>query len=217
MPVSTQNTDILTASLGKPVVLAYGRHVVGGNVILKDETDAARTIAFIALGEGEWDAVEALWVNGQGVDGELPDVFHFHRGLTGQLSMDGTLFPEGTGSPWPFTSDGDQKVDVLTPPGVQGLTFSRTAYLALNVPFDAFAPGPELTVQGIFRTRKVRLFNAQGVQTGYQYSENPAWQIADLLTVMVNGSVLESGAPDQVRNSKSVREAYLGTDEVVHE
>ena len=37
MAVSTLNTDILTASLGKPVAVAYGRHVVAGNVILLEE------------------------------------------------------------------------------------------------------------------------------------------------------------------------------------
>jgi len=64
MPVSTLNTDILTASLGKAVALAYGRHVVAGNVILQDESDPDRTTVFIALGEGEWEAIEELFVNG---------------------------------------------------------------------------------------------------------------------------------------------------------
>src|SRR5262249_36056868 len=85
---------------------------------------------------------------------------------------------------YPYDADGDQKADALTPPAVQGLTFSRTAYLALSIPFDVFAPGPNLDVRGVFRTRKVRIFDSEGVQTGYQYSENPAWQIADLLTVI---------------------------------
>src|SRR3989337_173231 len=102
MPVSTKNTDILTASLGKPVVLAYGRHVVGGNVILKDETDAAQTIAFVALGDafggGEWDGIESLYVNGAPVDITIPENFQFHKGLDGQLSSKGTLDPEGMGS-----------------------------------------------------------------------------------------------------------------------
>ena len=174
MAVSTTNTDILTASLGKPLVLAYGRHLVGGNVILKDETDADHTILFIALGEGEWDSVEELYLN-EKLLREIED-FHFHPGVDGQLSSNGTLDPEGL--------TGDQKVDSLTPPGVQGLTFSRTAYIALNAPFDVFAPGPEMIVRGIFKTRKVRFFDAMGVQTGYGYSENPAWQIGDLLTVV---------------------------------
>ena len=174
MPVSTTNTDILTASLGKPVTLAYGRHLVGGNVILKDQTDPNRTILFIALGEGEWDSVEELYLNEKLLT-ETQD-FHFHPGIDGQLSSDGTLHPEGL--------TGGQKVDSLTPPGVQGLTFSRTAYVALNAPFDVFAPGPEMIVRGIFKTRKVRFFDSNGVRTGYGYSDNPAWQIADLLTAV---------------------------------
>ena len=174
MPVSTTNTDILTASLGKPVTLAYGRHLVGGNVILKDQTDPNRTILFIALGEGEWDSVEKLYLNEKLLT-ETQD-FHFHPGIDGQLSSNGTLHPEGL--------TGGQKVDSLTPPGVQGLTFSRTAYVALHAPFDVFAPGPEMIVRGIFKTRKVRFFDSNGVRTGYGYSDNPAWQIADLLTAV---------------------------------
>ncbi|HWP85955.1 MAG TPA: phage tail protein [Terriglobia bacterium] len=182
MAANTRNTDILTASLGTPVPLAYGKHVVAGNVILKDETDLSRTVVLIALGEGEWDGIEKLYVNGAEVDLAASPDYHFHKGLHGELSSGGTLDPEGAGSPYPFAADGDQKVDSFTPGGVQGLTFSRTAYLALRIPFDVFAPGPALDVRGVFRTRKVRLFNSEGVQTGYQYSENPAWQIADLLT-----------------------------------
>ena len=184
MPVSTLNTDILTASLGKPVALAYGRHVVAGNVILQDETDPDRTTVFIALGEGEWDAIEELFVNGAEADLEDASLFHFHKGLDGELSTGGTLDPEGVGSPFPFSVDGDQKADLFTPEGIQGLTFSRTAYLALSVPYDAFAPTAQVDVRGVFRTRKVRIFDSAGVQTGYQYSDNPAWQIADLLTVV---------------------------------
>jgi hypothetical protein len=181
---NTINTDILTASLGKPIPLAYGRHLVAGNVILKDETDADRTVVFIALGEGEWDGIEDLTVNGAAVDITSPEGYHFHKGLTGELSTDGALDPEGTGALYPYDAEGDQKADALTPPAIQGLTFSRTAYLALSIPFDVFAPGPDLDVRGIFRTRKVRIFDSSGFEIGYQYSENPAWQIADLLTTV---------------------------------
>jgi branched-chain amino acid transport system ATP-binding protein len=41
--------------------------------------------------------------------------------------------------------------------------------------------------------------------------------VADVLTVMVNGMVLESGAPERIRSSRAVQEAYLGTDETLHE
>ena len=36
--------------------------------------------------------------------------------------------------------------------------------------------------------------------------------IANTLTVMVNGRVLESGSPSQIRSSRAVQEAYLGVD-----
>jgi hypothetical protein len=184
MPVNTQNTDVLTASLGRPIVLAYGRHVIGGNVILMDQSNPDYMIAFVALGEGEWDAVEDLWVNGLELDLSSPENYQFHKGLPGEISSDGTLNPEGSGSLFPFDQDGDQKADSLTPPGVQGLTFSSTSYIALRVPYDVFSPTNGLEVQGVFRTRKVRFFNSEGVQTGYAYSDNPVWQIADMLTTV---------------------------------
>ena len=34
--------------------------------------------------------------------------------------------------------------------------------------------------------------------------------VADVITVMVNGQVLESGPPAQIRASAAVRDAYLG-------
>ncbi len=50
-----------------------------------------------------------------------------------------------------------------------------------------------------------------------EHDMDAVFAVADVLTVMVNGSVLESGAPEKIRSSKAVQEAYLGTDEVVHE
>ena len=177
MPISTAQTDILTASLGRPVVLAYGKHVIGGNVILLDQTDPENTIAFIALGEGEWDGIEDLWVNGIELDITSPANYQFHKGLRGELSSTGALDPEGNGSLYPFDAAGDQMVDSLTPPGVQGLTFSRTCYLSLRVPFDVFSPSASLEFQGVFRTRKVRIFNSIGVQTAFVYSDRKSTRL----------------------------------------
>ena len=174
MSVSTINSDVLSASLGRSVALAYGRHWVGGNVILKDETDPNITILFVALGEGEWDAVEKLFVNGLEIDVlTIGTEHHFHRGLLGELSSSGDLYPEGIGAAYPFTTDGDQKADGFTPAAVQGLTFSHTAYLALAVPFDPGAPSAQISVLGQYRCRRVRIFDAGGVQTGYQWNDNP--------------------------------------------
>jgi len=41
------------------------------------------------------------------------------------------------------------------------------------------------------------------------------FSIADRLTVMVNGRVLESGDPAAIRASAQVQEAYLGSAEPV--
>jgi len=184
MAVSTQNTDVLTASLGRPVVLAYGKHLVGGNVILMDQSDPAKTVMFIALGEGEWDSIVDLTINDVDWDLTVPQNYQFHKGVNGQLSSTGDLTPEGQGSLYPFNLDGDQKADSMIPPGIQGVTFSRTAYLALTIPFDAFAPSATPSVIGVYQTRQVRFFNSNGVLTGTGWSDNPAWHIADILTTV---------------------------------
>jgi branched-chain amino acid transport system ATP-binding protein len=49
-----------------------------------------------------------------------------------------------------------------------------------------------------------------------EHDMDAVFALADRLTVMVNGSVLESGAPEQIRASAAVQEAYLGTAEDVH-
>ena len=46
-----------------------------------------------------------------------------------------------------------------------------------------------------------------------EHDMDAVFAVADVITVMVNGQVLESGAPAQIRASAAVREAYLGTDE----
>ena len=50
-----------------------------------------------------------------------------------------------------------------------------------------------------------------------EHDMDAVFALADVLTVMVNGSVLESGTPEAIRNSEAVLQAYLGTSEVVHE
>ena len=45
-----------------------------------------------------------------------------------------------------------------------------------------------------------------------EHDMDAVFSVARVLTVMVNGRVLESGAPDAVRRSKAVQQAYLGED-----
>jgi branched-chain amino acid transport system ATP-binding protein len=50
-----------------------------------------------------------------------------------------------------------------------------------------------------------------------EHDMDAVFAVAHRLTVMVNGAVLESGPPEAIRASPAVREAYLGTEAVVHE
>ena len=46
-----------------------------------------------------------------------------------------------------------------------------------------------------------------------EHDMDAVFAIADVLTVMVNGMVLESGTPERIRASRAVQEAYLGVEE----
>ena len=48
-----------------------------------------------------------------------------------------------------------------------------------------------------------------------EHDMDAVFAIAEMLTVMVNGRVLETGPVDRIRASAAVRQAYLGEDEVV--
>jgi len=45
-----------------------------------------------------------------------------------------------------------------------------------------------------------------------EHDMDAVFAVADVITVMVNGQVLESGPPAQIRASAAVQQAYLGTD-----
>lgn len=99
---------------------------------------------------------------------------HFHPGADGTLG--GGLNAVSNG--------GDQLVDSLflqLPAAFQKVTFSRKAYLALNIPPDPGAPDANVDILGDFRCLKVRQFDNTGAQTAYSFSTNGAWQILDLL------------------------------------
>ena len=46
-----------------------------------------------------------------------------------------------------------------------------------------------------------------------EHDMDAVFAVADVLTVMVSGMVLESGTPGQIRSSGAVQEAYLGSDD----
>ena len=45
-----------------------------------------------------------------------------------------------------------------------------------------------------------------------EHDMDAVFTLADQLTVMVNGEVIASGAPESVRNDATVQAAYLGED-----
>jgi branched-chain amino acid transport system ATP-binding protein len=46
-----------------------------------------------------------------------------------------------------------------------------------------------------------------------EHDMDAVFAISERITVMVNGEVLETGTPEQIRNSRAVQEAYLGREE----
>ena len=48
-----------------------------------------------------------------------------------------------------------------------------------------------------------------------EHDMDAVFSIAEQLTVMVNGRILETGTVEQIRNSQAVQEAYLGVEEAV--
>jgi branched-chain amino acid transport system ATP-binding protein len=50
-----------------------------------------------------------------------------------------------------------------------------------------------------------------------EHDMDAVFALADIITVLVNGELLESGLPETIRESRAVREAYLGSDEFEHE
>jgi len=62
-------------------------------------------------------------------------------------------------------------------------------------------------LNGLKKTRAILLV---------EHDMDAVFAVADRITVMVNGQVLESGPPQQIRNSPDVQQAYLG-QEVAHD
>jgi hypothetical protein len=152
--VPPQFTDLVTDESGT-LAVAYGMHVVKGHLILKKTTPGPplAIVVFVALGEGSWDGPDAVYYNGASLS--LGTDVHFHPGA------------QSSGP-----SDPLQGVDSFHP---TGLTYNKTAYIAVNVP-SAFVSNfePEKLV-GIYRCLKVPNYDNVGnrIDQG-SYSANPA-------------------------------------------
>jgi hypothetical protein len=162
------------AQLGVNLPLAYGYNRARGNEIINQQLTGKNRVSFRIFAEGEWDGIERLWINSKLVNQADATLVHFHPGIDGVLGAG--LAATSTG--------GDQGVDAffsLLPANFLPETFSRKAYLALNVPPDPSAPSATLDVIGDFRCCKVRQFDASGNQTAYSFSTNGAWQALDAM------------------------------------
>jgi hypothetical protein len=157
------------------------------------------------LGHGEWDGCQELWINDVLVwDGSTEVqsnwlgqiwtpcldnasqgmVFNFHRGADSVIGSG--LVPRSNGP--------DQGTDVLfaqLPPAIQIQNFSRIAYYAImrkqpienqtNTHQNDPSQWTDIAPIGLWRALRCRLFDAEGNQTGYAFTTNPAWHFVDVL------------------------------------
>lgn len=178
MPLA--GAEILEAAIGKALPVAYGRHIVAGNVVLRNDDEIAQqSYLWIALGEGEWDWPEELIDTGKTLVYDTD--FHWHPGKPGET---------GTGG------SGTQQVDPWFPAGLEGLNFSHTAYIAVKHVVEPAAAGPEIDIRGRYRCLKVQQYNAAGIPTFYGWSDNPAWCALDAVLNTRYGLGLPPGYVD---------------------
>jgi branched-chain amino acid transport system ATP-binding protein len=85
---------------------------------------------------------------------------------------------------------------------------TRPRILLLDEPLAGM--GSEESACMVELLRKLRQAHAMLL---VEHDMDAVFALADRLTVMVDGRVLESGAPDLIRASAAVQEAYLGTEE----
>src|SRR3990167_2121865 len=165
--VSLQQT---LATLNQPVAIAYGRHVVGGNLIAQEEASGSGpTTLLFAHGEGEWEGPVIIWVNGIELDHTDTTKYHFHPGLDGENADESD----------PATRN--QKICSFFPAVLPRLNFNRTAYSAFSLPQDPYSPTAGFNIRAIYDCLKVGSYDGDGGLVAYEFSDNPAWCALDLL------------------------------------
>jgi hypothetical protein len=202
MPNVTLNpADVANAQLGINLPVIYGFVRGQGNEVLNHALSSKNRIVIRILCEGEIDGIDRLYINSKVANAADTTLVHFHPGIDGVLGHG--LTPDSNG--------GDQLVDNFwsqLPANFQPTTFSRKAYVMLNVPPDPAAPSATLTVVGDYRGCKVRQFDSSGNQTGYAFSTNGAEQCLDaILRTMLkpewNPSAAAAGGGDLVAAEKA--------------
>jgi branched-chain amino acid transport system ATP-binding protein len=77
--------------------------------------------------------------------------------------------------------------------------------LLLDEPLAGLGPEETAPVVALLRT-----LAANHAMLLVEHDMDAVFAVAHEVTVMVDGRVLESGAPDRIRRSAAVRDAYLG-------
>jgi len=85
---------------------------------------------------------------------------------------------------------------------------TRPRILLLDEPLAGM--GSEDSARMVELLRKLKQAHAMML---VEHDMDAVFALADRLTVMVDGRVLASGTPDEMRASAAVQEAYLGTEE----
>jgi branched-chain amino acid transport system ATP-binding protein len=89
---------------------------------------------------------------------------------------------------------------------------TRPRVLLLDEPLAGMGPHESQRMVELIRT-----LSADHAIMLIEHDMDAVFALAHRLTVMVNGEVLESGTPEQVRSSPAVQQAYLGGEELLHE
>jgi hypothetical protein len=181
--------DLQTSFLGQPKTMAYGLVRGAGNLVFQQQMADNSIVAFYMLGEGPWDSLVRLWLDDVAIALPAAGEVQFHNGFDGEIGYG--MSPVSTG--------GDQHVDsffaVAGMPGtLTPLDWSRYAYLALHYPPNPAAPDANLTVLGDYQAMRCRIFDASGNQTGFAWTQNPAWWICDFL---IRKFILREGKVNQ--------------------
>lgn len=137
--------------------LAFGRHIVAGQLIQQSYTEGPPPVnkLAIALGEGEWEAAETVsWAG-----------------------TDLSVSPDASTAGYRFYPGGiTQAVDAFFS---GGLTYSSTAYVAIRLTEAQSAENVTDKHRGIYQCLLVPDYNIAGVETDAgSYSVNPARVIA---------------------------------------
>jgi branched-chain amino acid transport system ATP-binding protein len=82
---------------------------------------------------------------------------------------------------------------------------SRPRVLLLDEPLAGLGPDEIAPVEGLLRS-----LAASHAMLLVEHDMDVVFAVADTVTVMVDGRVLETGTPDTIRRSAAVRDAYLG-------